>query len=76
MKPKTRHLLKTISWRVISFIVAFLLAWLFTGNVTAGLYFGLAEFFIKGALYYYHERMWHNIKRKIKKKKKLEKVDK
>lgn len=54
-----RHLAKTISYRIISTLVGFLLMWWATGNVTFGAAFGVAELIIKPALYYGHERVWY-----------------
>lgn len=54
-----RHLAKTISYRIISTLVGFLLMWWATGNVAFGAAFGVAELVIKPALYYGHERFWY-----------------
>ena len=54
-----RHLAKTISYRIISTLVGFLLMWWATGNVAFGAAFGVAELIIKPALYYGHERLWY-----------------
>jgi uncharacterized membrane protein len=54
-----RHLAKTISYRIISTLVGFLIMWWVTGSVTFGAAFGAAELLIKPALYYLHERFWY-----------------
>ena len=54
-----RHLAKTISYRIISTLVGFLIMWWATGSVTFGAAFGVAELLIKPALYYLHERFWY-----------------
>jgi uncharacterized membrane protein len=54
-----RHLAKTISYRIISTLVGFLIMWWVTGSVTFGAAFGVAELLIKPALYYLHERFWY-----------------
>ena len=54
-----RHLAKTISYRIISTLVGFLIMWWATGSVTFGAAFGAAELLIKPALYYLHERFWY-----------------
>jgi len=76
MKPKIdkkRHLLKAITWRIIASITSFLLVWIVTGNINAGLSIGFADVVIKFILYYLHERAWYNydfgIHRKNMKKK-------
>jgi uncharacterized membrane protein len=53
-----RHLLKTISYRVVSSIIGFLVLWLFFG-ITVGVSFSLFELFFKPLLYYIHERIWY-----------------
>lgn len=54
-----RHLAKTISYRIISTLVGFLIMWWATGSVAFGAAFGAAELLIKPALYYLHERFWY-----------------
>jgi len=57
ISPK-RHLLKTISYRVVSSVIGFLILWLFFG-ITVGVSFSLFELFCKPLLYYIHERIWY-----------------
>jgi uncharacterized membrane protein len=54
-----RHLLKTLSWRVIGSLDTFLLAWLISGNPITGVKIGIAEVVTKMVLYYLHERVWY-----------------
>lgn len=58
-KSRFRHLVKTITWRIIGTIDTFAIGWLITGNPIDGLSIGIAEFVTKMALYYYHERIWY-----------------
>jgi uncharacterized membrane protein len=58
VSPK-RHLAKTISYRIISTLIGFLIMWLFTGNVKIGAAFGIAELIYKPIQYYIHERVWY-----------------
>jgi len=61
-KPKidrTRHILKTISWRVIGTIDTIVLSWIISGDPLIGLSIGGAEVFTKMLLYYFHERAWY-----------------
>lgn len=58
---KSRHLAKTITWRVVGTIDTMLLAWLISGNPMIGLKVGLAEVLTKMILYYLHERLWYRI---------------
>jgi uncharacterized membrane protein len=54
-----RHLAKTISYRIISTLIGFLIMWAATGSIKIGAAFGVAELIIKPALYYLHERFWY-----------------
>ena len=65
MKPKLsykRHILKTITWRVVGTIDTILLGWLISGDPTIGLSVGGAELVTKMLLYYFHERVWNKVK--------------
>jgi uncharacterized membrane protein len=57
ISPK-RHLLKTVSYRVVSSVIGFLVLWIFFG-ITVGVSFSLFELFCKPLLYYIHERIWY-----------------
>ena len=72
-KPKiarSRHLLKTVTWRIIGTLDTILIGWLVSGDHKVGLTIGSLELVTKMALYYGHERLWYGIdygvKRKIK----------
>jgi uncharacterized membrane protein len=54
-----RHLAKTISYRVVSSGVGFLIVWLSTGSVKVGATFTIAELVYKPIQYYIHERIWY-----------------
>lgn len=54
-----RHLAKTISYRIISTLVGFLIMWKATGSVKFGAAFGIAELIYKPLQYYIHERVWY-----------------
>ena len=54
-----RHLGKTISYRIISTLLGFLIMWFATGSIKIGAAFGVAELLIKPVLYYLHERVWY-----------------
>lgn len=54
-----RHLVKTISYRIISTLVGFLIMWWATGSVEFGAAFGVAELIYKPIQYYIHERVWY-----------------
>ncbi|MDO5977865.1 DUF2061 domain-containing protein [Flavivirga spongiicola] len=69
-----RHLLKTITWRVIGTLDTFLLSWLISGSPFIGLQIGLAEVISKMLLYYLHERAWYKINYGIEKRDKKEDI--
>tara|TARA_B110000908_G_C9985072_1_gene327211 strand:+ start:421 stop:627 length:207 start_codon:yes stop_codon:yes gene_type:complete len=54
-----RHILKTISWRVIGTIDTIILSGIITGSWTTGLAIGGVEVITKMTLYYVHERAWY-----------------
>ena len=56
-----RHLLKTITWRILGTTDTILIAWIITGNAIIGLKIGLAEIITKMFLYYLHERVWYKM---------------
>jgi len=56
---RKRHIAKTISYRVISTLIGFLLMWLISGSVKVGAAFGIAELVYKPIQYYLHERIWY-----------------
>jgi uncharacterized membrane protein len=58
VSPK-RHIAKTISYRVISTLVGFLIMWWATGSIEFGAAFGVAELLYKPIQYYIHERVWY-----------------
>ena len=67
---RKRHIAKTISYRVISTVIGFLLMWLISGSVKVGAAFGVAELVYKPIQYYLHERIWYKwIKYGLKKDK-------
>jgi len=54
-----RHLAKTISYRVISTLIGFIIMWVVSGSVAVGAAFGIAELVYKPIQYYIHERIWY-----------------
>jgi len=57
-KSRIRHIAKTITWRIIASLTTFILAYLFTQNITKSLWLMGTEMVLKLLLYYYHERVW------------------
>ena len=56
MVAKKRHILKTISWRIIGTLDTMILSWIITGNWKIGVAIGGVEVVTKMILYYLHER--------------------
>lgn len=54
-----RHLAKTISYRVLSSTIGFLLMWFITGEIKIGLAFSFVEIIWKPLQYFIHERIWY-----------------
>jgi len=58
---RKRHIIKTVTWRIVGTLDTILLSWLISGNPIIGLKIGMAEVVTKMALYYFHERAWYKI---------------
>jgi uncharacterized membrane protein len=56
---RKRHIAKTISYRIVSTLIGFLLMWLISGSIKVGAAFGVAELVYKPIQYYLHERIWY-----------------
>lgn len=56
---RKRHVLKTITWRIIGTIDTMLIAWIISGDPMVGISIGGVELFTKMILYYIHERAWY-----------------
>lgn len=58
---KTRHLLKTVTWRVVGSIDTWILASFVTNSAGKGGLIAAVEVVSKMILYYLHERIWYRI---------------
>jgi uncharacterized membrane protein len=56
---KKRHLAKTISYRIVSTGIGFLIMYAVSGSIKIGAAFGVAEIVYKPLQYYIHERIWY-----------------
>ena len=56
-----RHLLKTITWRIIGTIDTVVIGWVVSGDPLIGLTIGSFEIITKMILYFIHERVWYKI---------------
>ena len=57
-----RSIAKTLTWRITATLTTFLISWIVTGSLVMGLGIASIEFWAKIILYFYHERIWNNIK--------------
>jgi uncharacterized membrane protein len=57
-KDNLRHILKTVTWRIVGTIDTIILGWIISGDLTVGLKIGSFEIATKMVLYYLHERVW------------------
>lgn len=69
-----RHLLKTITWRIIGTIDTMLIGWFVSGDPLIGLTIGSFEIVTKMILYFIHERVWYKINFGTKRVEKTKKV--
>ena len=56
---KKRHIAKTISYRIVSTLIGFVIMWIVSGSVKISAAFGIAELVYKPIQYYLHERVWY-----------------
>lgn len=54
-----RHIAKTISYRILSTLIGFIIMWWVSGSIKVGAAFGVAELIYKPIQYYIHERIWY-----------------
>jgi uncharacterized membrane protein len=54
-----RHIAKTISYRIVSTGIGFIIVWLASGSIKVGATFSIAELVYKPIQYYMHERIWY-----------------
>mgnify|MGYP001246207304 CR=1 FL=1 len=59
MVSRKRHILKTISWRIVGTLDTMILSGIITGSWEIGLAIGGVEVITKMVLYYLHERTWY-----------------
>ena len=60
MVARKRHILKTITWRIVGTLDTMILSAVITGSWEMGLTIGGVEVFTKMLLYFLHERAWYN----------------
>ncbi|MCB0654237.1 MAG: DUF2061 domain-containing protein [Saprospiraceae bacterium] len=57
-----RSVVKSISWRMLGTMDTVIISWLITGTLSIAFSIGAVELCSKMVLYFFHERMWNNIK--------------
>ena len=62
MNSKTRSLAKTVTYRLISSAIGFIVVWMISDSVKTGAMFSVAELVYKPLQYYIHERLWQHVK--------------
>lgn len=56
---KRRHIVKSITYRILSTLTGFLTIWWISGSIKVGTAFGVVELVYKPIQYYIHERIWY-----------------
>lgn len=56
---KKRHIAKTISYRIVSTMIGFIIMYIVSGSVKVGATFSIVELLYKPIQYYIHERVWY-----------------
>jgi uncharacterized membrane protein len=69
-----RHLIKTLSWRVIGTLDTIIFGWIITGNPLTGMKIGAADTISKMLLYFGHEKFWYKINYGLDKRNKNKKT--
>jgi uncharacterized membrane protein len=59
MVNRKRHIAKTITYRLISTLIGFIIIYLLSGSLKIGASFSLIEIIYKPVQYYIHERVWY-----------------
>jgi uncharacterized membrane protein len=54
-----RHIAKTISYRIISSVIGFIIVCIISGSIEIGTAFSVVELLYKPIQYYIHERVWY-----------------
>jgi len=61
-ETKLRSFLKAISWRFVATTITFLVALILTGEPLIALEIGALDMVLKLIAYFFHERIWGNIR--------------
>ena len=61
-------MIKTITFAMMHFSVAFAVAWMLTGDIVVGGAVAMVEPAVNTVAYYFHEKFWVRIKSKVNNK--------
>ena len=56
-------MIKTITFAIVHFTVAFTVAWLLTGDVVIGGLVALVEPMVNTVAYFFHEKVWERVRK-------------
>jgi uncharacterized membrane protein len=59
MVNRKRHIAKTITYRIISTLIGFIIVYTLSGSLKIGASFSFMEIIYKPIQYYIHERVWY-----------------
>ena len=59
MVNRKRHIAKTISYRIMSTLIGFVIVYTLSGSLEIGATFSVVELIYKPLQYYIHERVWY-----------------
>jgi uncharacterized membrane protein len=60
-ESRRRSFIKGLTYRALATIATFSVALLFTGNISASIQIGMADFFIKTTLFFINDRIWNSV---------------
>ena len=69
MKAIHLHLYKSLSYRILSICITFVISYLLTGNLTIAGSIASIDALIKFVVYFLHERAWGKFFKRLKAKK-------
>jgi len=62
LAKRARSLIKSITYRIIAFIVLMIITWYATGDLVQTTFISVTFHTIQISLYYVHERLWERVK--------------
>ena len=71
MKALHLHLYKSLSYRILSICITFVISYILTGNLTIAGSIASIDAIIKFVVYFLHERAWGKVFKHLKVKKHL-----